>query len=140
MPRRSTRAPLRPATITITKRGQGPDPIDMHVGSRIRLRRTLLGLSLDVLSGSLGLTYQQLQKYERGANRISASRLFQLAQSLDVPVGFFFDGVAPDSPQGEEQPLLSRQVLSMVRVYQVLPDEVRQRLYELAKSIAQQQD
>jgi transcriptional regulator with XRE-family HTH domain len=64
------------------------------VGKRLRLRRTLLGLSQEKLSESVGLTFQQIQKYERGANRIGASRLFQFSQILDVPIGFFFEGLS----------------------------------------------
>src|SRR5919202_7008509 len=73
-----------------------PSPIDVHVGSRVRLRRTLLGLSQEKLGDALGLTFQQVQKYERGVNRIGASRLFDLSRVLDVPISFFFDDM-PDS-------------------------------------------
>ncbi|EHH67879.1 helix-turn-helix domain-containing protein [Gluconobacter morbifer] len=66
-------------------------PVDVHVGNRIRLRRTLLGLSQEKLGEALGLTFQQVQKYERGTNRVGASRLYDLARVLDVPIGFFFD-------------------------------------------------
>ncbi len=68
-----------------------PNPVDVHVGARLRVRRTLLGMSQTTLSEAMGLTYQQVQKYERGANRISASRLFALTRVLDVPIQFFFD-------------------------------------------------
>src|ERR1700751_4066533 len=68
-----------------------PSPIDVHVGSRIRLRRTLLGMSQERLGEALGLTFQQVQKYERGVNRVGASRLFDLSRVLDVPISFFFD-------------------------------------------------
>ena len=74
-----------------------PNPIDVHVGKRLRLRRTLLGMSQERLGERLGLTFQQVQKYERGANRIGSSRLFELGQILDVPVSFFFD----DMPRAE---------------------------------------
>ena len=73
-----------------------PNPIDIHVGSRIRLRRTMLGMSQEKLGEALGLTFQQIQKYERGVNRIGASRLFDLARVLDVPIGFFFDDMSPE--------------------------------------------
>src|SRR6188508_1301113 len=72
-----------------------PNPIDVHVGSRVRLRRTLLGMSQEKLGEAIGLTFQQVQKYERGANRIGASRLFDLSRVLDVPVSFFFDDMDP---------------------------------------------
>lgn len=80
---------------------------DVHIGSRIRLRRTLMGLSQESLGEALGVTFQQVQKYERGVNRVSASRLFELAQVLDVPVGFFYDGqpqveLSKEEPTGEE--------------------------------------
>ncbi len=77
-----------------TSRG-GPHPIDVHVGFRLRLRRNLLGLTLQTLAKAVGVTYQQLQKYERGVNRIGASRLFNLSQVLDVPISFFFEGLSP---------------------------------------------
>ena len=68
-----------------------PNPIDVHVGSRIRLRRTLLGMSQERLAEAIGLTFQQVQKYERGANRVGSSRLYDLARVLDVPIAYFFD-------------------------------------------------
>ncbi|MBJ7409384.1 MAG: helix-turn-helix transcriptional regulator [Phenylobacterium sp.] len=71
----------------------GPDPIDVHVGLRVRLRRKSLGLSQQSLAEALDLTFQQVQKYERGANRISASTLFRISQVLEVPVSYFFDGL-----------------------------------------------
>ena len=70
-------------------------PIDIHVGARVRLRRHLLGLTLQTLAKAVGVTYQQLQKYERGVNRIGASRLFNLSRVLDVPVSFFFEDLSP---------------------------------------------
>lgn len=73
-----------------------PNPIDVHVGGRVRLRRTLMGMSQEQLGAALGLTFQQVQKYERGANRVGASRLFDLSRVLDVPVGFFFDDMGVD--------------------------------------------
>ncbi|WP_339862292.1 helix-turn-helix transcriptional regulator [Paremcibacter congregatus] len=82
-----------------------PDPVDIHVGSRVRLRRTLLGISQSTLGDKLSVTFQQVQKYERGANRIGSSRLYRIAEALDVPVAFFFDdmpeeitGKAPSGP------------------------------------------
>lgn len=84
--------------------------IDLHVGSRIRLRRTQLGLSQEKLGEALGITFQQIQKYERGANRVGASRLYHIASILDVPISFFFDDMGngrqtfrpqPPSPMGE---------------------------------------
>ena len=78
-----------------------PNPIDRHVGSRVRMRRMLAGVSQEKLGEALGLTFQQVQKYEKGTNRISASRLQQIAKMLDVPVSFFFDGAPTgDMPAG----------------------------------------
>src|SRR3954464_8804994 len=74
--------------------GRRPNPVDMHVGGRVRMRRKLLGVSQEQLADSLGLTFQQVQKYERGANRVSASKLYEIAKTLQVPVSFFFDGLA----------------------------------------------
>ena len=71
-----------------------PNPVDIHVGSRIRLRRTLLGMSQEKLGSAISLTFQQVQKYERGTNRVGSSRLYQLAKVLNVPVSFFFDDMA----------------------------------------------
>src|SRR5947209_3640717 len=122
-----------------------PNPTDVHVGVRVRLRRTLLGMSQEKLGDALGLTFQQVQKYERGANRIGASRLHQLSRVLDVPVTYFFDDMehagAGRSPglaepqQGEYQPypMIKRETLELVRAYYRIADPaVRKRLFELA--------
>jgi transcriptional regulator with XRE-family HTH domain len=110
-------------------KGSQPRPIDVHVGSRIRLRRTLLGLSQERLGEALGLTFQQVQKYEIGMNRVSASRLFDLSRVLDVPIGFFFDNV-PDV-------VLSRpETLALVGAYyRIIDPVVRQRVLDLIKSL-----
>ncbi len=71
---------------------KAPNPIDKHVGSRVRMRRMMLGMSQEKLGNNLGLTFQQVQKYEKGTNRIGASRLQQISQILQVPVSFFFEG------------------------------------------------
>jgi len=129
-----------------------PNPVDVHVGSRVRLRRTLLGLSQEKLGEAVGLTFQQIQKYERGANRIGASRLFEFSRILDVPVSFFFDdmsdrlivgdmaanGGLSDKPQNplDPDPLTRRETLELVRAYYRIGDpHVRKRLFELTKSL-----
>src|SRR6266481_2040021 len=89
------------------QRGDKPNPIDVHVGSRVRLRRNMLGLSQEKLGEAIGLTFQQVQKYERGANRIGASRLHDLSRVLDVPVSFFFDDMDPVRPRRSPQVLPS---------------------------------
>ena len=79
-----------------------PNQIDLHVGSRLRLRRKLLNISQEKLADALGLTFQQVQKYERGANRISASKLFEAARFLKAPVAYFYEGLArPEDPEGQ---------------------------------------
>jgi transcriptional regulator with XRE-family HTH domain len=126
-----------------------PNPIDVHVGSRVRLRRTLLGMSQEKLGEALGLTFQQVQKYERGVNRIGSSRLYQLSQILDVPVSFFFDDLPPGlvgaSPglaeaaaqRFEPDPMIKRETLELVRAYYRVADPaVRKRLFELIKAVA----
>jgi transcriptional regulator with XRE-family HTH domain len=131
------------------QKSEGPNPTDVHVGSRVRLRRTLLGMSQERLGEAIGLTFQQVQKYERGANRVGASRLYDLSRVLDVPVSFFFEDMAPHesgtpvpggalaSEKSEKDPLLKRETLELVRAYYKIPDvQVRRRLFELAKALA----
>ena len=139
--------------IDTTRRGRGgkPHPVDMHVGSRVRLRRTLLGMSQEKLGEAIGLTFQQVQKYERGANRIGSSRLYELSRVLDVPVSFFFDDMPDDVAAGDYSgglmegsdeydagdPLTKRETLELVRAYYKITDApVRKRLFELTKSLA----
>ncbi len=129
-----------------------PSPIDVHVGSRIRLRRTLLGMSQERLGDQLGLTFQQVQKYERGVNRVGASRLFDLARVLDVPISFFFDdmpdglvGTAGRRPAGvtdapeaiADDTMTRRETLELVRAYYRIADpNQRKKLFELVKAMA----
>ena len=136
---------------SMNQRIGAPNPIDVHVGSRVRLRRTLLGMSQEKLGEAIGLTFQQVQKYERGSNRIGASRLFDLARVLDVPVGFFFDDMSEDvaarSPgqskgfTGEAvdvgpNPMAKRETLELVRAYYKINDSaVRKRLFEMVKAL-----
>jgi len=127
----------------------GPNPIDVHVGGRVRLRRTLLGMSQEKLGQALGLTFQQIQKYERGVNRIGSSRLYQLSQILDVPVSFFFDDMplagsqpaaglaAPVQASFEHDPMVKRETLELVRAYYRIKDaNARKRIFELTKAVA----
>jgi transcriptional regulator with XRE-family HTH domain len=90
--------------MTIAVEARSPNPIDLHVGGRVRLRRKFIGLSQEQLADALGLTFQQVQKYERGSNRVSASKLYAIARTLGVPIAFFFDGLADpmDGDQGDE--------------------------------------
>ena len=128
-----------------------PNPVDIHVGSRVRLRRTLLGMSQEKLGAALNLTFQQVQKYERGTNRIGSSRLYQLSRILDVPVSFFFDdmpvsghgapsGLAENSQETfDHENLSKRETLELVRAYYRIKDpDVRKRLFELIKAVGGQ--
>ena len=132
----------------------GPRPVDVHVGQRLRQRRTLLGMSQEKLGEAVSLTFQQIQKYERGANRIGASRLFQLGQVLDVSVSYFFedmpgevtktrgDYAAPSASAELEavqtaDPMARRETLELVRAYYRIEDpKERKSIFELTKSIA----
>jgi transcriptional regulator with XRE-family HTH domain len=124
-----------------------PNPVDVHVGSRVRLRRTLLGMSQEKLGDAIGLTFQQVQKYERGANRIGASRLFDLSRVLDVPVSFFFEAFGDATRAAsageaatevsEPNPMLKRETLELVRAYLRIADpQIKRRLFELTKALA----
>ena len=145
-----------PARRTRPKTGV-PKPVDVHVGSRVRLRRTMLGMSQEKLGHAIGLTFQQVQKYERGANRIGASRLFELSRVLDVPVSFFFDDMPADvasrsrllerglAEEGgapyEADPMAKRETLELVRAYYRIADPgVRKRVFALAKALAKASD
>ncbi len=131
-------------------RGTGkPHPVDVHVGARVRVRRKLLGMTQTGLGDALGLTFQQVQKYERGTNRISASRLYRLSGVFDVPVEHFFEdmppevgtkspargrGKAKEPPNYEPDPMHERETLKLVRAYYRIEDaNVRKRAYELIK-------
>ena len=130
-----------------------PNPIDVHVGNRVRLRRTLLGISQQTLAEALGLTFQQVQKYEKGANRVSSSRLFDMARVLDVPVPYFFEEMeasvkeqTPSKLMGakklpvvdqEKDPMARRETFELVRAYYKIVDPaIRKRVFELTKAVA----
>ncbi|WP_169543560.1 helix-turn-helix domain-containing protein [Sneathiella aquimaris] len=125
-------------------------PVDVHVGSRVRLRRTLLGISQEKLGRELGLTFQQIQKYEKGANRIGSSRLYEISQILDAPPAFFFDDMPQENASSfstlqeeetafEHQHLSKRETLELVRAYYKIPDEdVRKRVFDLIKAVGGQ--
>jgi transcriptional regulator with XRE-family HTH domain len=114
--------------------------IDLHVGKRLRRRRRLLGLTQQQLAESVGIRFQQIQKYECGANRVSASRLFELAESLDVPVQYFYEGLSHrDEIVGEghlaADILSQKETVDLIRAYYRLGERPRKRLLELAKSL-----
>ncbi len=123
-----------------------PNPVDIHVGKRLRQRRTFVGMTQEQLGASLGITFQQIQKYERGANRIGASRLFDICRVLEVPPQFFFEAMPangesalidamPLAPRGDDP--VDRETMELVRVYrQIDSAPVRHRLLELARALA----
>ncbi|WP_439499702.1 helix-turn-helix domain-containing protein [Bosea sp. (in: a-proteobacteria)] len=127
-----------------------PNPIDRHVGSRVRMRRMLAGVSQEKLGDALGLTFQQVQKYEKGANRISASRLQQIAKMLDVPVSFFFDGAPTgDTPSGGFSDSASTTYISdflstsegvqLTKAFvRIKSGRVRRRIIDLAEALAEE--
>ncbi len=135
-------------------RGTGiPRPVDVHVGARVRLRRTLLGMNQTKLSEKLGLTFQQVQKYENGKNRISASRLYDLSRVFDVSIEHFFEdmpaevaatslalkgrGKMKKLPSYEPNPIAKRETLELVRAYYKIEGaDVRKRVYGLTKTLA----
>lgn len=123
------------------------NPIDVHVGSRVRLRRMLLGMSQEKLGEQLGLTFQQVQKYEKGVNRIGASRLFDMARVLGVKVQFFYDDVpvelhppgVNDPPSGpyDPEPIHTRESLELNKAFSRISDaRVRRSIVELVRSLA----
>ncbi len=135
-----------------------PNPIDIHVGNRVRMRRTLLGMSQEKLGDELGLTFQQVQKYERGMNRIGASRLWDISKVLNTPIEFFYDGMNEDIEQlsprhinrsthveGLEETIISldgdpmnrRETLELVRAYYRITDRnIAKKVFDLVKSMA----
>ena len=130
-------------------------PIDVHVGKRLRMRRTILGMSQETIGKSIGVSFQQIQKYERGINRMGASRLFEFSKILSVPVSYFFDeyegksmskpisGFAEEAAASfdHEDKMASRETMEMMRAYyQIRSKAVRKRVFELVKSLASEQN
>jgi transcriptional regulator with XRE-family HTH domain len=126
-------------------RGTGiPNPIDVHVGKRIRMRRLFLGMNQETLANALGLTFQQVQKYEGGANRVSASRLSAMADILGVPISFFFGdlslGDTSETPEEREsrERMERPETIELIRLYYTIPDlRVRQQFLEMVKAVAE---
>lgn len=126
-----------------------PDSVDIHVGKQIRTQRSLLGMSQQKLAESIGLTFQQVQKYERGTNRVSAGRLYQFSKLLNVPVSYFFDQYGEAKPSygfsdneqaafGEEDLMQKKETLELVRVYYSVQDEQKRKsILKFIKSMAE---
>jgi transcriptional regulator with XRE-family HTH domain len=133
--------------------GRKPNPVDIHVGSRVRYRRMIIGMSQEKLGEKMNLTFQQIQKYEKGTNRIGASRLFQLSKILEVPVGYFFeDAFAASAPSNQvtglrepqQEALLldflnSREGLDLNRAFAKIHDpKVRRRVIDLVRALSEE--
>lgn len=117
-------------------------PVDVHVGKRVRHRRWMVGMTQQQLAEKVGIKFQQIQKYETGMNRVSASRLWDIADNLGVPVGYFFEGleaIEEDAPTSEmPSDLLSdKEALELVRSYYSIPENQRKRLFDLVRSFGQ---
>ena len=128
-----------------------PNPIDLHVGGRIRARRKIIGVSQSTLADSLGLTFQQVQKYERGANRVSASKLYEIARKLQVSIAFFFEGLAdPMSAEASDIDvdglgevhayLMTAEGIDLARSLPKVPRRQRARLLALIRELAGEDD
>jgi len=127
-----------------------PHPIDVHVGGRVRLRRLLLGMSQERLAEGLGLTFQQVQKYERGANRMGASRLYQVGRVLDVPIAYFFEefedggprvpvpaSIAEKAAEYQDDLMTRRETLDLIRAYYRITDpKVRRKVFDMIRALA----
>ena len=119
--------------------------IDLHLGRRLRRRRRLLGLTQQQLASAVGIRFQQIQKYECGANRISAARLWQLAEALEIPIGYFYDGINEAQARKEREPIVAdarsgevmarKETMDLIRAYYQLGERPRRRLLDLAKSL-----
>ncbi|MBP0481248.1 helix-turn-helix domain-containing protein [Sagittula salina] len=117
-------------------------PVDVHVGKRIRHRRWLVGMTQQQLAEKVGIKFQQIQKYETGANRVSASRLWDIADALEVPVSFFFEGIETENAEAQSTDsvpadiLGDKEALDLVRSYYAIPENQRRRLFELARVLS----
>ncbi|MGB0496832.1 MAG: helix-turn-helix domain-containing protein [Rubricella sp.] len=117
-------------------------PVDAHVGKRIRHRRWMLGITQQQLADSVGIRFQQIQKYETGMNRVSASRLWDISKALDVPIAFFYEGLgAQDMEEATQEKavgdiLVDREAQELVRSYYTIPEEQRRRLFDLARVLS----
>jgi transcriptional regulator with XRE-family HTH domain len=124
-----------------------PNPVDLHVGARIRMRRKILGVSQERLAEDLGLTFQQIQKYERGANRVSASKLYEIAKSLQSSVAYFFEGLADTTGESMAEGgepfvhdfLMTSEGLELAALFpRITRSKVRRRILELVRSMAEE--
>jgi len=149
------KTPRKPRKIAVARTGaDNPNPVDIHVGGRLRMRRSMLGMSQETLAESVGLTFQQVQKYERGSNRVSASRLYQFSKILDVPVAYFFERYGEgDKKSGilsygmadnDQAPILNdallqeRETHDILRIYYSVKDTKKRReILHIVKAMAE---
>ncbi|GAA6174700.1 helix-turn-helix domain-containing protein [Sulfitobacter pacificus] len=120
-----------------------PHKVDVHVGQKIRQRRWLTGMTQQRLAELVGIKFQQIQKYETGANRVSASRLWDIADALEVDVSFFFEGIKSEQEQAQEVDenvpsdlLGDKEAMDLIRSYYSIPEDQRRRLFELARVLS----
>jgi len=113
-------------------------PVDVHVGKRVRHRRWMVGMTQQQLAEKVGIKFQQIQKYETGMNRISASRLWDIAEALQVPVSYVFEGMDGDDTSGIPGDILAdKEALELIRSYYAIPENQRRRLFELARVLSE---
>ncbi|MCR5194405.1 MAG: helix-turn-helix domain-containing protein [Alphaproteobacteria bacterium] len=125
-----------------------PNEIDQHIGKRMQIRRTMLGLSLKDLAKVCGVTFQQIQKYESADNRIAASRLFEIGAAMQTPISFFFMGLPGNMPdetkanrsmrvsqQSEDDPLAKNESLTVIKLYWQLPEKQRELIMQMLKTL-----
>ncbi|MGP9790527.1 helix-turn-helix domain-containing protein [Roseinatronobacter sp. NSM] len=112
-------------------------PVDLHVGQRIRQRRWAVGMTQQQLAEVVGIKFQQIQKYETGMNRVSASRLWDIAQALKVPITFFFQDVTQEQASQHDDMLSNKETLDLLRTYYAIPENQRKRLFELARALGE---
>ena len=129
-----------PYVVLIKKEKSMPHPVDVHVGKQIRHRRWLIGVTQQQLAEAVGIKFQQIQKYETGANRVSASRLWDIAEALEVEIAFFFDGLDKEEGGGKTLPadiIADKEALDLVRSYYAIPENQRRRLFDLARVLSE---
>jgi len=116
-------------------------PVDVHVGKRIRHRRWVIGMTQQQLAERVGIKFQQIQKYETGMNRVSASRLWDISETLGVPVSFFFEGLEAEhsTEVGTPDLMADKEAMELVRSYYSIPETQRRRLFELARVLSDPQ-
>jgi len=129
--------------------GSGPNPVDRHVGLRIRMRRKELGISQERLAESIGLTFQQVQKYERAANRVSASKLWEMSRALSTSIGYFYEGLGEATePRGDNTPretlqdfLMTPEGIELATIFpKIAKGRVRRKILDLVRAMAGEPD